>query len=65
ENAAGFFEQALLADTGNAEAMNDLGVLCHRLGEMDLAREFLVRALAVAPESAEALSNLARLPAQA
>ena len=64
ELASAFFHQALRADPGNADTLNDLGVFSHRIGDIELSRDLFLRALQAQPENAEALSNLTHLSAQ-
>lgn len=52
------YEKAIVADPGNLEAYNNLGVLFKETGRIDRAAESFQRALALDPKYEKALNNL-------
>jgi tetratricopeptide (TPR) repeat protein len=64
-DAGRWYDKALAADPGHVDALNNLGVLLMRGGEMDRARELLEKAARLAPRSVDPLYNLACLHALA
>lgn len=58
DDAKGFFEKALLLKPGNAEALNNLGVVELHKGNTDNARSYFFKALSVDPDYEDARNNL-------
>ncbi|MBT3305175.1 MAG: tetratricopeptide repeat protein [Alphaproteobacteria bacterium] len=56
--AADIYQQIHTADPNNVDALHLLGVISHRLGELDLATELIAAALAIKPDFADAQCNL-------
>ena len=56
--ATDIYQQIHMADPNQVDAVHQLGLISHRLGEYDLAADLIASALAMAPNFAEAHSNL-------
>ncbi|MBI4849263.1 MAG: sulfatase-like hydrolase/transferase [Nitrospirae bacterium] len=61
DDAKGFFEKAVLMQPGNADALNNLGVIELYKGNAGNARSYFMKALSVAPDCREARINLESL----
>ena len=56
--AAEAYQQAIVLDPRNIEALHLLGVLAHQVGDNEGAEHLIERAIAIDPQFVEALSNL-------
>ncbi|HEC98228.1 MAG TPA: tetratricopeptide repeat protein [Nitrospirae bacterium] len=61
DSAISFFNRAMSVDSGNPEALNNLGVLNFQLQDYNAAKDFFIKALALDPDNKEAKINLALL----
>ncbi len=61
EAAAATLGQAIAEDSRHPDALHSLGRLHHRSGAFDLARDFYVRALAIAPAATNVFTDLHHL----
>jgi len=61
DSAVSFFNRAISIDSGNPEALNNLGVLNFQLQDYNAAKAFFIKALALDPDNKEAKINLALL----
>lgn len=55
------FEKVAASDPGNADALNNLGVIELQKGNVDAARSYFIRALTASPDCSEAKTNLEAL----
>ena len=56
--AAEIYQQIHTADPNQVDALHQLGLISHRLGEYEIAAGLISAVLAIAPDFAEAHSNL-------
>ena len=58
DSAGYLFKKALTADSGNSDALNNMGVLCCQDGDYETARNYFIKSLDHNPENEEAKVNL-------